>query len=42
MFGSILKIYQVKLLLSLGVEEIIIGFDRQYQIPDYKNYSNCY
>ena len=38
--GSLLKAYQVKLLLSLGVEEIIIGFDRQYQIPDYKNYSN--
>lgn len=37
--GSQLKMYQVRLLLSLGVEEVIIGFDRQYQIPDYKDYS---
>ena len=29
--GSNLIDYQVKLLLSLDVEEIIIGFDRQYQ-----------
>ncbi len=29
--GSSLSTYQVNLLLSLGVEEIIIGFDRQYK-----------
>ena len=29
--GSNLISYQVELLLSLGVQEIIIGFDRQYQ-----------
>ena len=29
--GSSLINYQVKLLLSLGVQEIIIGFDRQYE-----------
>lgn len=29
--GSNLISYQVKLLLSLGVQEIIIGFDRQYK-----------
>jgi len=29
--GSNLINYQVELLLSLGVQEIIIGFDRQYQ-----------
>ena len=29
--GSNLVDYQIELLLSLGVQEIIIGFDRQYQ-----------
>ena len=29
--GSSLIAYQVKLLLDLGVEEIIIGFDKQFQ-----------
>ena len=29
--GSSLIQYQVKLLLDLGVEEIIIGFDKQFQ-----------
>lgn len=31
--GSNLINYQVNLLLSLGVEEIIIGFDKQYKAP---------
>ena len=29
--GSNISPYQIKLLLNLGVEEIIIGFDRQFQ-----------
>ena len=37
--GSSFKLFKLLLLLSLGVEEIVIAFDRQYQIPDYKNYS---
>ena len=31
--GSSLSDYQVQLLLSLGVQEIIIGFDKQFQEP---------
>ena len=30
--GSNISSYQIKLLLSLGVQEIIIALDRQYQI----------
>lgn len=36
--GSSLSDYQVQLLLSLGVEEIIIGFDKQFQEPGDKEW----
>ena len=36
--GSSLIKYQVELLLSLGVQEIIIGFDRQYEEVGDKNW----
>ena len=36
--GSSLSDYQIQLLLSLGVEEIIIGFDKQFQEPGDKEW----
>lgn len=36
--GSSLSDYQVQLLFSLGVEEIIIGFDKQFQEPGDKEW----